>query len=643
MSVRTATLLGLVLLSFALRIYRLDGQSLWGDEGWAIYHADRESVVDVLRDTRDAGNNPPLYYLALHFWMPVAGRSEFALRYFSFLFGVLAVPAIFVLGRRLGGMGTGIIGALLQTLSPYHIYYSQELRMYAPMVFFVILSSYLFWRLFTARGGWPWQTWAGYAISSGLAVYSHIFAGPVIVAHGLMWLGDLAWRRRDAWRVAFRCLSAQALTLLLFFPWLAFIWGRAATLSGQVQRMGVPLLTILRRCLSDFSAGVPLTSSAPEEAGWPLLIPFLLSLVLALLWPWRRRNAAFLVACLSVPILAIFFVSFPTLPGWTRYFVAASPHYYLLLARGADGLRQFALSSSPTAKWQLGYAGLTALLVAPLTFAQARSLHHYYTDPAYWRWDYRGQIATMAEAARGGAAIVFNGGNVPLLFKYYLPADIPYIVVPSVCDGDEERVRSEIAAVATDYEQVWLVRVLPLPCDYNQRAAQWLNEHTYRVSETWLENNVFSHYLAPARMGAFRPPAQAESVTFDGRFELLEFTLNQDHVALGGTLAVALRWRVLSPMEVNYKFFLALLGPNDEVLSLQDGMPLNWLRPTTLWEAGTIEDDHWGMAVSADTPVGTYPLYVGVYDPATGERLPLLTPDGEVVDDKMLVTEIEVR
>jgi MYXO-CTERM domain-containing protein len=407
--------------------------------------------------------------------------------------------------------------------------------------------------------------------------------------------------------------------------------------------MGVSLLTILRRCLSDFSAGVPVVSSPPEELGWPVLVPFLLLLVLALLWPWRRRNWVFLVACLSVPILAIFFVSFPTMPGWIRYFAAASPHYFFLLARGADGLRKFALSGSPTTRRRIGGAGLVALLVAPLVFSQVRSLHRYYTDPAYWRWDYRGQIATMAEDTREGAVIVFNGGPVTFLFRYYLPPNVSYEPIPSVCDKDEERVRREIAVVAAEHEQIWLVRVLPMPCDYNQRAAQWLNEHAYRVSETWLENNVFSHYLVPAEMGPFRPPAQPEPVTFGGRFELAEFALNRECVAPGDELAVALRWRVLSPMNVDYKFFLTLLGPDDEVIALQDGMPLNWLRPTTLWEAEAIEDDRWGMTVEADTPAGAYPLYVGAYDPATGERLSLQTPDGEIIGDKMLITEIEVR
>ena len=669
----TAILLGLILLSFTLRIYRLDGQSLWGDEAWSLFHATRESFGNVLRSARDDGVVPPAYYLFLHTWIAAAGRSEFALRYISLLCGVLAVPAIFALGRRLGGVGTGIIATLLQTLSPFHVYYSQETRMYAQMTLFTILSTYFFWRLIAKTPSSDWKVWAGYVITGGLAVNSHYFAWYVILAHGLFWLGDLIRvrfisvggsrgfytarygkrgysthlkcthlirKRFVTWRVALLCLSAQAAILALFLPWALYVWERALGLTGQVTPMSVPLTVILRRCLGIFSAGAPSIAAEQAEVGWMTLIPFLLLLALAVLWPWKRRGSIFLVVCASTPILATFFLSFPTLPGWSRYFIAASPPYYLLLAQGADGLRQFAQSSPLAARRRVVRVGLAALLVAPLSLAQMRSLRQYYTNPIHWHWDYRGQINSMAKGARTDAAIVYNGRDLPVILEYYLPADTPYTIIPSLCNADEGRIRDEIAAVAAEHEQIWLMRSIPLACDHNHRAAQWLKENAYQVSETWLENNLFDLYLTPTEM-AFSNNLPA--LTFDGQFELVEFASSRWRVAPGDALAVALRWRALAPMDVDFKFFLILLGPNGESFALKDGMPLNWLRPTTSWSAGEIVDDRWGMTVSADTPAGAYPLYVGAYDPATGERLAVQTSDGESAGDMLLITEIEVR
>lgn len=642
-STRTASttiLLGLILLSFTVRIYRLDEQSLWGDEAWSLFHATRESFGNVLRSARDDGVVPPAYYLFLHTWIAAAGRSEFALRYISLLCGVLAVPAIFALGRRLGGVGTGIIATLLQTLSPFHVYYSQETRMYAQMTLFTILSTYFFWRLIAKTPSSDWKVWAGYVITGGLAVNSHYFAWYVILAHGLFWLGDLIRKRLVTWRIALLCLSAQAAILALFLPWTLYVWERALGLTGQVTPMSVPLAVILRRCLGIFSAGAPSIAAEQAEVGWTTLIPFLLLLALALLWPWKRRGLIFLVVCASAPILATFSLSFPTLPGWSRYFIAASPPYYLLLARGVDGLRQFARSCPLAARRRVVRVGLAALMVAPLSLAQMRSLRQYYTNPIHWHWDYRAQINSMAKGARTDAAIVYNGRDLPVILKYYLPADTPYTIIPSLCNADEGHIRDEIAAIAAEQEQIWLVRSTPLACDHNHRAAQWLKENAYQVSETWLENNLFDLYLTPTEM-AFS--ANLPALTFGGQFELVEFASSRERVAPGDALAVALRWRALAPMDVDFKFFLILLGPNGETFSLKDGMPLNWLRPTTSWSAGEIVNDRWGMAVSADTPAGAYPLYVGAYDPATGERIAVQTPNGESAGDMLLITEIEVR
>ena len=57
-------LLGIMLLALALRLYRLDAQSLWNDEGTSVALAQR----DLATITRNAADDihPPLYYYLLH-------------------------------------------------------------------------------------------------------------------------------------------------------------------------------------------------------------------------------------------------------------------------------------------------------------------------------------------------------------------------------------------------------------------------------------------------------------------------------------------------------------------------------------------------------------------------------------------------
>jgi hypothetical protein len=95
-------LVGLVLLAFAIRIYRLDFQSLWRDEVDAIRFAQR-SLPEIAADFLEIGHNGPLYYLLLHFWIRLAGTSEFAVRFFSLMFGTLTIPLVFGFWSPVGG------------------------------------------------------------------------------------------------------------------------------------------------------------------------------------------------------------------------------------------------------------------------------------------------------------------------------------------------------------------------------------------------------------------------------------------------------------------------------------------------------------------------------------------------------------
>ncbi|MDP2728307.1 MAG: hypothetical protein Q8P59_12280 [Dehalococcoidia bacterium] len=97
-------LLALFLLAFSLRSVLLDRQSLWGDEAYTLSLASRASWQGILDEVL-AGDpytpHTPLYYLALMPWLKLAGNSDYALRWFSVAFGLLAIPATYAVVRRL--------------------------------------------------------------------------------------------------------------------------------------------------------------------------------------------------------------------------------------------------------------------------------------------------------------------------------------------------------------------------------------------------------------------------------------------------------------------------------------------------------------------------------------------------------------
>ncbi|HID87247.1 MAG TPA: phospholipid carrier-dependent glycosyltransferase [Anaerolineae bacterium] len=92
---------------------------------------------------------------------------------------------------------------------------------------------------------------------------------------------------------------------------------------------------------------------------------------------------------------------------------------------------------------------------------------------------------------------------------------------------------------------------------------------------------------------------------------------------------VVLEWEALRPLDRDYTAFLHLRDPQGHLIAQGDKLITDErLRPTSQWEPGTPRLDLYRLPIPPGTPPGRYDLYVGVYLLATGERLPLLGPDG---------------
>ena len=140
-----AALLLIFVLAFALRAYRLDGQSLWADEGNSAALAGRPFAIIANDAAQDI--HPPLYYFCLRVWTRLFGTSEIGLRSLSILWGLLLVAAVYGLGRRAGGEARGLIAALIAAVSPFGVYYAQEARMYIMAAALAGVAGYAAWRL----------------------------------------------------------------------------------------------------------------------------------------------------------------------------------------------------------------------------------------------------------------------------------------------------------------------------------------------------------------------------------------------------------------------------------------------------------------------------------------------------------------
>ncbi|MDI7278250.1 MAG: glycosyltransferase family 39 protein, partial [Anaerolineae bacterium] len=189
-----------------LRFYRLEGQSLWNDEGTSVALAGRSLGQITLSAAADI--HPPLYHYLLHCWLALFGTSDAAARSLSAAVGVALLALTYLLGRRLFDARTGLVAALLAGLSSYQVYYAQEARMYMLLTFLGAASSYLFWHGWLDRrvGHRAWAM-VGWIAVTTLAVYTQYLGAALILAQDLAWAAVVTVavvRREQGWRSVLR-------------------------------------------------------------------------------------------------------------------------------------------------------------------------------------------------------------------------------------------------------------------------------------------------------------------------------------------------------------------------------------------------------------------------------------------------------
>jgi hypothetical protein len=79
----------------------------------------------------------------------------------------------------------------------------------------------------------------------------------------------------------------------------------------------------------------------------------------------------------------------------------------------------------------------------------------------------------------------------------------------------------------------------------------------------------------------------------------------------------------LRPVTGNYQVFVHLLDAQGNKVAQRDGQPVQWLRPTSTWQPGEELADRYGLWLPETFPTGSYTVAVGLYDPVTGQRLPV--------------------
>jgi uncharacterized membrane protein len=129
------------------RVYSLGHASLWFDEIWSWRVSNQSNLGGVFQMLKE-DIHLPSYFVVTFFFLKLFGDGEFAMRLPAAIFGILSVPALYILGRRIFGRLVGLMAALMLIFSEFGFYYSQEARPYTMMLFLGIVTSYLWFQLY---------------------------------------------------------------------------------------------------------------------------------------------------------------------------------------------------------------------------------------------------------------------------------------------------------------------------------------------------------------------------------------------------------------------------------------------------------------------------------------------------------------
>lgn len=528
-------LIPVLLLAFALRIAGLAAHNIWWDEGIGVWLA-RMPVWEILQWT--AGDvHPPIHYLLLRGWRLLAGEGAYVLRFPSVLFGLLTVAVIYRLGRELDGAATGLLAALLLTLSRFAIGWAQEIRMYSLAALWstgALYAALRWWRRPDARS---WGAYVGATTASLLTLY---LTAPVPLVANLGFA--VVWQRRGRRRrLLIRWLMAQVAVLAIVLPWLAYALPRMHSWESDSSfspGFFVKLYTVM------LTVGSPL--DLERYLPWAVVVVVVMIAGLSVAQLSARRSSAqigglvMLLSGLLLPALFVYVVSLPTFgfiyarPLAPRYLLPLSACFYALLAGAVVALWR--------AQPWVGRAAL-ALVVA----VAASGLWSFY--PGRARRDDYAAIALTLEAHRRpeDAVVLYVDRDWPIFVAHY-PGERRDIAYGAALD--DATAEMLLASLWETSEALWLVTTPEaLPADPQQAIPRWLEARAV-VSETVIagENSLTFYARTEARAALryvvtpdFTPPIRiGRDVGAGGR--LAGASIPLPRYRTGDTLRLALTW-----------------------------------------------------------------------------------------------------
>jgi mannosyltransferase len=464
-----------------LRFHMLGVRSLWPAECFSVLVA-RQPWPVFLRTMWWGEGNMAFYYTLLRGWLLV-GDSEVWLQSLSVLFGVLTIPAVYLVGKQFLSREVGLVAAALLAVHSFHIEHSEQLRSYSLLTLMVVLSTYVFLAL--VQSPRRKDLWVLYVLFSALALYAQIFSAFILCGQWLALKPSGIKRVRVlkilAAGVAIGILSAPLLAVTLLenkgqLDWvpppsvagmLNVVWGIAGAdilalhgLVGSVLLLTLYVVAWIFAVWGLFRAGRTETEEAAAATAVSMLV-----------W-W-----------LVFPLLAMTAISFLKPILYPRYLLMCVPAAVLLAGQGVATIARCL---------PRGRLVASTILVALIALSLTGS-HEFDAGLKTSGLDWRGAIKYILLHREGGDAVILYNFSGNWAWDYYASrereagdnAPTPTTLFPLSFD------RASIESRTAPYRRVWIVLHQDLPTPQND-ANKVLLVGTIRDHFRTLEEKDFT-------------------------------------------------------------------------------------------------------------------------------------------------------
>lgn len=359
-------LVGIFSLGAFLRTYHIGTESFWFDEAHLLLESQKN--IRVLFGVDIEGIHPPLYRLLIHFWMNM-GRSEIILRIPSLIFSMVSGIFIYKISKLMFNRIIALYSLFLFSISPFQIYYAQEVKMYSLLLLLSLGSAYFFLRILKEG---KFIAWVSYIFFTILSIFTHYFGFFNIFIQNCFLL---SYRERYR-NFKLKWLIGQLIILLLFSPWLVNFVIHFARVKSYFWIQPVQLKDLLLT-FKNFVLGY---YTANFNVSIVLIFIFILFLIginsifqdkvnqeSNYLSGNRKLSLLFLLNYLFSPLLFAFLFSKFFKPIYLdRSLIISSPFLYIILALGIERIKKNIIISS--------------LAILMIITASAVALRNYYNN-----------------------------------------------------------------------------------------------------------------------------------------------------------------------------------------------------------------------------------------------------------------------